>query len=79
MRMRVPIDHYAFIDLDAPTLPAFQGNGEDHSVRWLVWCRHCRVWHEHGPGEGHRIAHCGQPTPYTQTGYNLALRGAWPS
>ena len=29
--------------------------------------------HAHGSGEGHRIAHCHRQTPYTATGYNLAL------
>jgi hypothetical protein len=38
--MKVPIDDYACIDLDAPVLPAYETvvNG---SVRWLVWCDHC--------------------------------------
>ena len=37
--MKVPIDDYACIDLDAPVLPAHEtiSNG---SVRWLVWCDH---------------------------------------
>ncbi len=26
--------------------------------RWQVWCKHCEVHHLHGPGEGHREAHC---------------------
>ena len=61
-----------FLDLDAPTLGAkeVEENGEK---LWLVWCRYCVKWYAHGPGQGHRVAHCKQMTPYTATGYNLAL------
>jgi hypothetical protein len=45
------------------------------AAAYLVWCRYCEVWHEHGPAEGHRIAHCQQETPYSRSGYNLALAG----
>ena len=41
-----------------------------------VWCKYCRDWHHHGAGEdpinnpaggdGHRVAHCFEPTPYSQ-------------
>jgi hypothetical protein len=75
--MKVPIDDYACIDLDAPVLPACEtiSNG---SVRWLVWCDHCDVYHRHGPAEGHREAHCNDSaSPYWNTGYNLALAGKW--
>lgn len=42
----------------------------------LSACKHCRAWHFHGPAEGHREAHCNEPTStYVATGYNLALRG----
>jgi hypothetical protein len=47
------------------------------AAAYLVWCRYCEVWHEHGPAEGHRIAHCQSATQYTATGYNLALAGKW--
>jgi hypothetical protein len=60
-----------FLDLDAPTLGAKEFE-EDGVKVWLVWCKYCRRWHVHGPGEGHRLAHCKQRTPYTATGYNLA-------
>jgi hypothetical protein len=61
-----------FLDLDAPTLPAKEV--EEEGVRaWIVWCRYCERWHAHGPGERHRIAHCQRQTPYTASGYNLAL------
>ena len=62
-----------FLDLGAPTLGAeqFTANGVTH---WQIWCRYCDEWHQHGPGEGHRIAHFIKETPYSETGYNLALK-----
>jgi len=38
------------------------------------WCPFCKVWHFHGScdgGEwsGHRVAHCAEHTPFTDTGY----------
>jgi hypothetical protein len=75
--LKVPIDDYAFIDLDAPTVPAFD-TFIDGSAYWLVWCKYCRIWHRHGPAEGYREAHClDQDSPYWKTGYNLALAGEW--
>ncbi|MCX5673838.1 MAG: hypothetical protein NTX87_02420 [Planctomycetota bacterium] len=49
-----------------------------------IWCRHCRRWHLHGMGYGHRVAHCadvdrrGRPveSPYRATGYRLAQAAA---
>jgi hypothetical protein len=72
--MKVPINSVACISLDAPTLPAAEV--VVHGVtRWRVWCRHCNEWHYHGPAEGHREAHCHEPSsPYWRNGYNLALR-----
>ena len=68
---------------DAPVLPrpgrptlAAKEVEEDGVKVWLVWCKYCRRWHAHGPGKGHRVAHCKPRTPYTATGYNLALAGA---
>ena len=75
--MKVPINEFDVIDLDAPVLPAYERivNG---SACWLVWCMHCREWHEHGPTEGHREAHCkDSSSPYWKHGYNLAYAGAW--
>ena len=73
--MKVPIDDYAVIDLNAPTLPAVQvRNRRSGAMHWRVWCRHCGAWHYHGVGEGHREAHCTNPASrYNKTGYNLAL------
>jgi hypothetical protein len=55
--MKVPISDYALVDLDAPVLPAYEAviEGVTH---WVVWCKYCQVWHQHGAAEGHREAHC---------------------
>ena len=73
--MKVPIDEVAVIDLEAPVLSAYERR-IDSAVRWCVWCRHCREWHDHGPAEGYREAHCqDESSPYWRTGYNLAYAG----
>jgi len=72
--VKVPISEHFVIDLDAPTLAAHEHLDGDGRVLWGVWCRHCQQQHWHGPGEGHRIAHCQDPaSPYATTGYNLAF------
>ena len=64
-----------FFDLDAPTLPAVPDECPvTGRPLWRVWCTYCGVYHWHGPGEGHREAHCHDPrSPYERTGYNLVL------
>jgi hypothetical protein len=42
--MKVPIDEYACIDLDAPVLPSYEAFVSG-SVYWLVWCEHCGKHH----------------------------------
>ena len=75
--MKVPIDEHSLIDLDAPVLPAYEAKVKG-VTRWLVWCKHCGVWHRHGPAEGHREAHCKDSnSPYWKIGYNLAYAGKW--
>jgi hypothetical protein len=70
--MKVPIDSCAAIDLDAPVLAAKPVRRRGR-LRWRVWCKRCREWHIHGPGDGHREAHCcDESSPYIRTGYNLA-------
>ena len=60
-------------------LPAYEAKYRG-VVRWFVWCRHCQMWHDHGPAEGHREAHCrDRDSPYWKSGYNLALAGKWRS
>jgi hypothetical protein len=77
--MKVPINETAVIDLEAPVLPAYDAVIKG-SIRWQVWCKYCACWHEHGPGEGHREAHCNDSaSPYWRTGYNLAYAGKRPA
>ena len=59
-----------FIDVSAPVSGALPVT-VDGRVLWRVWCKHCERYHYHGPGEGHREAHCQTLTPYSATGYNL--------
>lgn len=62
---------------DPPTLDAYSIN-VDGSRYWIVYCEHCRIWHRHGPMEGHRIAHCTDPeSPWYNCGYELRYAGAW--
>ena len=36
------------------------------------YCDHCKRFHYHGRGNGHRVAHCHDPKgPYAGTGYIL--------
>jgi hypothetical protein len=51
--MKVPINDYACINLDAPTLPAYKAFVSG-SVYWLVWCNHCGKHHRHGPTQEYR-------------------------
>jgi hypothetical protein len=38
------------------------------------YCEFCRKNHNHGIGEGHRIAHCHNPkSPFDKTGYIITL------
>ena len=36
-----------------------------------AWCIYCDKWHIHGAGDGHRVAHCYDDTPYKDKGYIL--------
>jgi hypothetical protein len=74
--MKIPLPNHMLLSLDAPTVAAYARNKNGHRRLW-VWCRYCKAWHSHGQGEGHREAHCSGATPYTRTGYNLALAGKW--
>jgi hypothetical protein len=68
-----------FINLDAPTLPAFEMLVGSVKI-WRVWCSSCKTWHDHGAGEGHRTSHCTDPSsPYHSVGYNLTYAGQWDS
>jgi hypothetical protein len=67
-----------FLNLNAPTLAAWENVDHDGRKVWGVRCDHCRAWHWHGAGEGHRLAYCFRPgSPYAGQGYNLAWAGEW--
>lgn len=34
-------------------------------------CPHCKRTHYHSAGEGHRLAHCGEDSPFYESGYIL--------
>lgn len=75
--MKVPIGEFAVVDLEAPVLPAYEVKIKG-VTRYVVWCKHCKKWHRHGAGEGHREAHCtDSASGYWKTGYNLAFVGKW--
>lgn len=74
--MKVPLPNGQLLSLDAPTVLAIAVR-ENGTLRWKMWCKYCEMWHSHGPGEGHREAHCNKETPYVQHGYNLAATNTW--
>ena len=52
--------------------PVLEAYDRHDGCGYAVWCRHCKVWHYHGHGEGHRVAHCHDPeSPYHRPGYTL--------
>lgn len=51
-----------------PVLAAFHAS----EATWEVWCEHCRAWHRHGAGEGHRAAHCSGHRIDRRTGGTIA-------
>lgn len=70
--MKLLISEFAWLDLDAPTLPAIECFSlKTRASAWLVFCKYCGVYHRHGPQEGHREAHCPSGEGYSATGYNL--------
>lgn len=38
-----------------------------------VWCPFCRLEHLHGNQGGHRTAHCGDGSPFEETGYLIVV------
>jgi hypothetical protein len=57
-----------------PTVRAFVTEEGFHRF-WCIWCK---VWHAHGRGAGHRVAHCfNERSPYIATGYILKPVGLW--
>lgn len=60
--------------------PIVQAYRIEHPVSpsLVFWCVHCRRWHTHGAGDGHRVAHCKDGAPYTRGGYVLKSIGPLP-
>jgi len=54
-----------------PILIAFPRNREGDLD---AWCPHCKQWHHHGPGEGHRHAHCNRESPFREGGGYILKR-----
>src|SRR3954470_10846670 len=75
MSCKVPIPT-GLLDLDAPTLPAFDWHYRGYHV-YVVCCDHCGVWNNHGPADGHRWPHClRDDCPYRWSGYNVTRVGS---
>jgi len=49
---------------DMPVLLALRCN-----EGWKVWCPFCRVWHFHSEGDGVRVAHCFDGSPWADKKY----------
>ena len=47
-----------FFDCDAPILHADEITDKLGRTLWRGWGEHCGKYHYHGPGFGHREAHC---------------------
>ena len=57
-----------------PELDAYLDERDDYRV----WCEYCQLWHIHGAGDGHKVAHClVDNSAYHTTGYVLTCRGKW--
>jgi hypothetical protein len=61
-----------------PVLLAQEGRTFGVAACWRVWCPFCVTRHTHSPHEGHRSAHCHEPTsPFKETGYYIILARNW--
>jgi len=50
-----------------PTVDAWMIAGDKGAYCLVFYCEHCRRWHTHGCGAGHRAAHCLHPSPGSYT------------
>ena len=63
------------MNTEIPVLDAYR---DRDGLGLSVWCKHCRRWHGHSLGDGHRVAHChDRSSPYDDTGYILREVGPW--
>ena len=59
------------MNAEPPALPAYPWHSRS-GAGLKVRCEHCRKWHYHGTGYGHRVAHCFRDdSPYRRGGYVL--------
>ena len=61
-----------YVKAPIPTVDAYLCDGQ-----LIFFCAYCQMWHYHGSGLGHRVAHCdcGSGSPYLETGYVLRAIG----
>ena len=67
---------FTFTNKQGHTHPlVFAINVSQYSCKF--WCKHCKYWHSHGKDEigtvGHRLAHCGEDSPYRDGGYFVKI------
>jgi len=58
-----------------PILLAHETRTGDGTLIWRAWCPFCCIYHTHGAGPGHRVAHCDSDgeSPFRNGGYELRL------
>ena len=54
--------------------PIIECEADNDGMHYKFYCKYCGKYHNHGIGEGHRLSHCDQPSPYKDTGYILKLK-----
>ena len=54
--------------------PIIECEADKDGIHYKFYCKYCGEYHNHGAGEGHRVSHCTQPSPYKNTGYILKLK-----
>lgn len=54
-----------------PTFICWEGTRQKVKT-WSFHCPYCRTVHTHSAGEGHRVAHCHEGSPFRNGGYFLA-------
>lgn len=68
-----------------PTVDAWRWKRRGEPPRLIIWCQHCRSYHQHGAPPkpeglaGHRVAHCKIRSPWSVTGYVLNEVGMLPA
>ncbi len=59
--------------VQTPDAPVLLGHKTPTGI--AVWCPFCKLYHQHGVGDGHRAAHCdsGKGSPFNSSGYIIKL------